>query len=84
MIIPGHFPTKLTAGLGLEKEKIMTSQIPLRRLGNPEEDIGAAAILLLSDKLSSYTTASTLVIDGGLRLCPLPLYSDEEIRQMNL
>jgi len=84
MIIPGHFPTKLTAGLGREKEKIMVSQIPLRRLGNPEEDIGPTATLLLSDKLSSYTTASTLVIDGGLKLRPLPLYSDEEIRQMNL
>ena len=84
MIIPGHFPTRLTAGIGIKKEKIMTSQIPLRRLGNPEEDIGPTATLLLSDKLSSYTTASTLVIDGGLRLRPLPLYSDEEIRQMNL
>ena len=84
MIIPGHFPTRLTAGLGPEKEKIMTSQIPLRRLGNPEEDIGPTATLLLSDKLSPYTTGSTLVIDGGLRLRPLPLYSDEEIRQMNL
>lgn len=84
MIIPGHFPTKLTAGLGIKKKKIILSQIPLRCLGNPEEDIGAAAILLLSDKLSPYTTASTLVIDGGLRLRPLPLYSDEEIGQMNL
>ena len=28
---------------------------------------GASAALLLSDKLSSYTTGSELVVDGGLR-----------------
>lgn len=44
---------------------------------------GASAALLLSDKLSSYTTGSELVVDGGAKLRPLPIYSDEEILQMS-
>lgn len=83
MLTPGGFRTKLTEKFGPVQEEIVRQEIPLRRWGNPEE-LGAAAVLLLSDKLSSYTTGSELVVDGGLRLRPLPMYSDEEIRQINL
>ncbi len=82
MVSPGHFPTKLTAGLEEDRAKILAHEIPLRRFGNPDE-LGAASVLLLSDRLSPYTTGSELVIDGGLKLRSLPLYSDEEIRGMN-
>jgi NAD(P)-dependent dehydrogenase (short-subunit alcohol dehydrogenase family) len=60
----------------------MKSQIPLRRLGRTDE-LGPAAVLLLSDRLSPYTTGAELTVDGGLHLRPLPLYSDDEIRAMN-
>lgn len=83
MLTPGGFRTKLTEKFDPVQEEIVRQEIPLRRWGNPEE-LGAAAVLLLSDKLSSYTTGSELVVDGGLRLRPLPMYSDEEIRQINL
>jgi NAD(P)-dependent dehydrogenase (short-subunit alcohol dehydrogenase family) len=82
MITPGYFRTRLTAFFGGEQEKRMLEETPLRRPAQPEE-VGASAALLLSDKLSSYTTGSELVIDGGAKLRPLPIYSDEEIRQMS-
>jgi glucose 1-dehydrogenase len=82
MITPGHYPTHLTAGISAEHERIMKSQIPLRRLGDTSE-LGAAAALLLSDLLSSYTTGCDLVVDGGLSLRPLPLLDDEQIATLN-
>lgn len=83
MLTPGLYLTRLTSNFDLDRQKRMKVDIPLRRPGNPEE-LGAAAVLLLSDRLSSYTTGSELVVDGGLKLRPLPLFSDEEIRNLNL
>ena len=82
LLVPGHYRTKLTSGLSAEKEKIMIQNIPARRFGQPEE-CGPAAVLLLSDTLSSYTTGTELVVDGGLHLRPIRLISDEEILALN-
>ena len=62
--------------------KALRREIPLRRFGNPD-GLGATAVLLLSDRLSPYTTGADVVLDGGLSLRPLTLYSDEEITAMN-
>lgn len=82
-IIPGFYLTKLTSSSmtddGLKK---ILKEIPLRRAGMPS-DIGSQAVLLLSDKLSGYTTGASMVIDGGLHLRPLPFYSDQEIAAFN-
>jgi len=80
---PGHFRTPLTAAVPPRVEAIMTSQIPLRRIAEPEE-IGPAAVFLLSDRLSPYITGTDIVVDGGLSIRPLPIYSDDEIQKMNL
>ena len=40
-------------------------------------------VMLLSDKLSGYTTGASIVIDGGLHLRPLPFYSAKELLAMN-
>lgn len=45
----------------------LTDKIALRRVGTPE-DIGNAAVALLSDRFSAYVTGTTLVVDGGLTL----------------
>jgi len=86
MLTPGFFPTRLSAHLARDKraEKLVLETIPLRRAGRPETDVGPAAVFLLSDQLSGYTTGAELVVDGGFSLRPPPYYSDREIRQMNL
>ncbi len=82
MIVPGHFQTRLTSGFQGEPLQKLLGQVPLRRTGETEE-VGPAAVLLLSDRLSSYTTGTFLVIDGGLHLNPLPVYTEEQIQEMN-
>jgi 2-deoxy-D-gluconate 3-dehydrogenase len=88
LITPGGFPSKLFDKFvadhgGKEAEEAVARQCPLRRIGRVEE-IGATAVLLLSDKLSGYTTGSDYVIDGGYHLRPLELYTDQEIRQFSM
>ncbi len=76
MITPGLFETRLTTDLGLMKNKyLIAKSIPLKRVGNVDQDIGPAAVFLLSDELSSYITCSNLVIDGGIRLSTGGIYA---------
>jgi NAD(P)-dependent dehydrogenase (short-subunit alcohol dehydrogenase family) len=60
-------------GLGLtpeQGEKVLTRDIPLRRLGQPD-DVAWAAVYLASDE-SSFVTGVTLPIDGGHMAGRLP------------
>ncbi len=50
-----NFPDEYTA---------MANQIPLKRLGDPQKDIGQVAVFLASD-MSSFMTGQTLMVDGG-------------------
>lgn len=50
-----HFPEDYAAQL---------SKVPLRRIGDCEQDIGAAAVFLASDA-AAYVTGQTLMVDGG-------------------
>ena len=50
-----------------EKRKQLAAEVPLRRLGQPE-DIASTVIFLLSD-LASYITAQSIYIDGGRTFC---------------
>jgi NAD(P)-dependent dehydrogenase (short-subunit alcohol dehydrogenase family) len=43
--------------------------IPLRRYGDPENDIGRAAVFLAGAD-SDFITGSTVMVDGGLFMCP--------------
>jgi gluconate 5-dehydrogenase len=47
-----------------EISQMMTAQIPLARLGTPEDVIGP--IILLASKQSDYMTGQIIYIDGGL------------------
>jgi 3-oxoacyl-[acyl-carrier protein] reductase len=63
-IAPGFVETGMTDVLpGAVKEK-MLEQIPLKRMGKPE-DIAGAALFLASDA-SAYITGQVLVVDGGM------------------
>ena len=88
ILTPGGFPSRLFDQFiadhgGQEAEDSVAAQIPLRRIGRLGE-IGPTAVLLLSDKLSGYTTGADFVVDGGYSLRPLELYTDNQIRQQSV
>jgi NAD(P)-dependent dehydrogenase (short-subunit alcohol dehydrogenase family) len=64
-IAPGYVETDLTSGL--DKNPRLLDEIirrtPMRRLGQPDEVVGAA--ILLASPASSYITGHTLYVDGG-------------------
>jgi len=61
-IAPGFFPSKMTASL-LKHEEEMLKDIPLNRLGNPEDAAGTA--IYLCSRASAWVTGHTLTLDGG-------------------
>ncbi|RJT04900.1 SDR family oxidoreductase [Halococcus sp. IIIV-5B] len=65
---PGAIETAMTKEdmptIGTEQGDQMTAETPLRRLGVPE-DVGNVAVFLASE-LSSFVTAESILIDGGL------------------
>jgi len=65
-IAPGAINTPINASLLEDKPKLnaLLANIPLGRLGKPEEVAGLA--VLLASEEGGYTTGSTFVVDGGL------------------
>lgn len=47
------------------RERLL-SQIPMKRIGDPEDIVGAAVFLASAE--SNYVTGTTIYVDGGLRL----------------
>jgi glucose 1-dehydrogenase len=65
-IAPGAIATPINTALLNNPTKLqaLTEQIPLGRLGKPE-DVAGLAVFLASDE-AAYVTGSTYVVDGGL------------------
>ena len=63
-IAPGFITTEMTDGLPEELKEIMLKQIPLAKLGQPE-DI-AKAVAFFASENANYITGQTLQIDGGM------------------
>jgi len=63
-VAPGFIQSKMTEVLSDEVTQKMLDQIPMKRLGQPE-DIARAVLFLASDR-SSYITGQTLTISGGM------------------
>jgi glucose 1-dehydrogenase len=65
-IAPGAIDTPINASLLADKPKLdaLLANIPLGRLGKPEEVAGVAAFLASDD--GAYVTGSTYFLDGGL------------------
>jgi len=64
VIAPGFIATDMTANLPDSVKETMLEQIPLKRIGVPE-DIAAAALFLASDD-SAYITGQVITADGGM------------------
>jgi 3-oxoacyl-[acyl-carrier protein] reductase len=63
-IAPGFIQTAMTDVLTDEQKKSLLGQIPMNRLGQPEE-IANAALFLASDA-SNYITGQVITVDGGM------------------
>ncbi len=63
-VAPGFIKTEMTDVLSDDVKAAIKAQIPLGRIGEPE-DIANAVAFLASDE-ASYITGQTLVVDGGM------------------
>ena len=63
-IAPGFIDTDMTRALADEQRNALQSQIPLGRLGAPE-DVAATVAFLVSDA-AGYITGETIHVNGGL------------------
>ena len=68
-LVPGFFPTKMTAHVRDEDEvdEAVLGQIPMRRLGKADEIAGA--VVFLSSRAGAYVTGVALPVDGGVSGC---------------
>jgi len=65
-IAPGFIDTDMTRALSEQQRGALVQQIPLRRLGRPE-DVAAAAAFLASPA-ADYVTGCTLHVNGGMHM----------------
>ena len=63
-IAPGFIATEMTAGLPEAHKAALLQQIPLGRLGTPEEI--AHAVAFLASPLAGYITGAELHVNGGM------------------
>jgi 3-oxoacyl-[acyl-carrier protein] reductase len=63
-VAPGFIATDMTAALGEEILQEVRKQIPLGRLGDPQDV--ADAVLFLASDAASFVTGHVLTVDGGL------------------
>ncbi len=65
-IAPGFIQTPMTDKLSDDQKDKLSSVIPLKELGLPEDV--AASVLFFASDLSSYVTGQVLAVDGGMTM----------------
>lgn len=63
-VAPGYIATDMTNGLSDAVKESINNQIPLKRVGMPEEV--AKAVYFLASEENSYITGQVLNVDGGM------------------
>ena len=65
-VAPGFIDTDMTRALSEEQQNALKANIPLARLGSPEDV--AQAVVFLASGAAGYITGNTLHVNGGLYL----------------
>ncbi|MDO6514348.1 MULTISPECIES: 3-oxoacyl-ACP reductase FabG [unclassified Neptuniibacter] len=63
-VAPGFIDTDMTSGLADEHKEALKSQIPLNRLGRPEEI--ASVVGFLASESGGYVTGESIQVNGGM------------------
>ncbi|BBO90941.1 3-oxoacyl-[acyl-carrier-protein] reductase [Desulfosarcina ovata] len=63
-VAPGYIATDMTSDLGDKAKAAMISQIPLARIGTPEDV--AAAVAFLASPAADYITGQVIHVSGGM------------------
>ena len=63
-VAPGFIETDMTAAMTTEARAAMSAQIPLERLGKPQDIAGMVAFL--ASEHAAYITGQVFVVDGGM------------------
>ena len=66
VLAPGFVDTDILAGDSREKRSQREQEVPLKRVGSPEDMAGTIAFLVGPD--SAYITGSVIHVNGGLYL----------------
>ena len=64
VVAPGFIDTDMTAAMTAEARTALSAQIPLGRLGTPQDIAGVVAFL--ASEHAAYVTGQVLVVDGGM------------------
>ena len=64
VVAPGFIETDMTAAMTPDAREMLSKQIPLERLGKPDDIAGVVAFL--SSEYATYITGQVIVVDGGM------------------
>ena len=66
-VCPGYIETEITASLPDAVKEAVIGQIPLKRMGKPEEVAGMTRFLAI-DPAAAYITGHCFNVDGGMAI----------------